>query len=115
MQAAGKEVMSQAEIDILMGTIQEEGSGSEAAPSRELKKRAAANYRQLELAMKRADISALGNVPPEDMADRLRNVHYYAHWNWLYNRGFASKEQFREFVRAEMEKRGMDIPPSFAK
>jgi len=43
MQAAGKEVMTQAEIDILVGTIQEEGSGSKAAPSRELKERAAAN------------------------------------------------------------------------
>jgi len=108
MQAVGKETMTQAEVDILVGAM---GMDSEdrhppESFSIEMKKKAVANYRQLQLAMRRADVLNLGRRP-DDMADRLRNVHYYAHLNWLYNRGFASKRHFREFVEAEKKKKGM--------
>jgi len=96
-------MMSQGEIDALLKSVQEGGSLDDT----DHKKRIAGNCKQLESALKRAEAWAVANARPEERAERLGQVHYYAHWNWLLKRGFASKAEFRSFVRREMRKRGM--------
>jgi len=36
-------------------------------------------------------------------------VHYYAHRNWLLNRGFASKKDFRDFMDKKAKERGVTL------
>jgi len=108
-QAPRRETMTQGEIDALMRHIEkgESLAGPEVFGSAEAARRLCDNYRQLQYAIKRCAIGGVANVSPDDLPQRLAQVHYYAHRNWYLKRGFASGREFREFVRREMERRGM--------
>ena len=86
-QAPRRETMTQGEIDALMRHIEKGES--------------------LAYAIKRCAIGGVANAGPDDLPQRLAQAHCYAHRNWYLKRGFASRQEFREFVRREMERRGM--------
>ena len=102
--------LTQKDIDALMSSI-EAGTYSvnEVEDRGEWGKRIAGNFKSLEYAIKRADLRGCANVSPEDLPERLRSVHHYAHRNWLYKRGFLCKTDFRIFMNTEAEKRGMRL------
>jgi len=108
-QATKGETMTQGEIDALMRNV-EVGNFTATSPGNiTLAKKARDNFKQLEYAMKRCEIENLANVGPEELPARFAQVHYYAHWNWLLNRGFPSKEDFRDFMDREARKKGVTL------
>ena len=103
--------MSQAEVDFLVESIMGRGTDEEKEQAdkvlRELRKK---NYRMLESAIRRNECHRLGNHLTEaDRSGRAFSVHYYAHLNWLYNRGFRTKADFRAFMDGAARKKGVTL------
>jgi len=111
-QRSRGEIMTQSEVDALVRRIENgEAAMGQADPfeSMEHAKRTRRNFKQLEYAMKRCEIENLANVGPEELPARFAQVHYYAHWNWLLQRGFPSKRDFRNFMEREASKSGVTL------
>ena len=111
-QAANRENMTQNEVDALVRRI-ESGDAAFGMPATldvvELNRKTKANYRQLEYAIKRCEVEILANVRNEERPARFAQVHYYAHWNWLFKRGFTNKKDFWAFMDRKARERGVTL------
>jgi hypothetical protein len=108
-QAPKGEMMTQVEIDALLRDVATGNLTATSHDNIELAKKARNNFKQLEYAMKRCEIENLANVGPEELPARFAQVHYYAHRNWLLQRGFTSKKDFRAFMNNAARKKGITL------
>jgi len=109
-QAPRRETMTQSEIDALLRDVETGNLGAASAlDNLEMARKVIANYKQLKGAIRRCEIGGLANVGPEELPARFAQVHYYAHRNFLLQRGFLNKRDFRAFMDKKAKERGMTL------